>query len=352
MQKTLLYLVLLAVLGFGVYYFLFGNKESGFSTKDAAFNVRDTGIIGKIFIADNQGQTVLLERTAGGWTVNKQYKALSSPTNTLLQTLARQEAAYPVPAAAHNTVIKDMTGNAIKVELYNRQGEKMRVFYVGGQVHADDGSYMLMEGAETPYVVKVPGFTGYLTPRYPMKIEDWRDRTVFDIPAANIRSVSVQYPKEPLNNFTAKQDEKGNVTVEADPAVIGHNQLNERRAKLFLTYFERVNSEGFTNGTYGMDSILRVTPKRCSIDVTDTKGEQHHVDVYWKPIGRRSKNQLENNAITPEDYDSDRFFAVLNNNKDTATVQIYTFYKFFHMAYEFYQPDEVNKEFSPVPKQK
>jgi hypothetical protein len=352
MQKTLLYIVLLGILGFGVYYFVFKDKQSGFSSGDAAFNIRDTGIVGKIFIADNRGQSVLLERSKTGWTVNKQYKALASPINTLLQTMARQVAAYPVPENAHNTVVKDMTGNALKVEVYARSGEKMRVFYIGGQVHGDDGSYMLMEGAETPYVVQVPGFTGYLTPRYPIKIEDWRDRTIFDMPAADIKSVSVQYPAEPLNSFTVKQDNKGAVTVEADPGVISHYELNERRAKLFLTYFEKVFCEGYTNGTYGIDSILRVTPKRCSIDLTDTKGVSQHVDIYWRPIGRRSKNQLQSNAITPDDYDSDRFFAVTNNNKDTAMVQIYTFYKFFHKAYEFYQPDDLQQEFSPVPKQK
>ena len=348
MQKTLLYLVLLAVLGVGVYYFLFGNKDSGFSSKDSAFNIRDTGVIGKIFIANNQGETILLERTKDVWMVNKNYKAMASPMNTLLQTLARQAAAYPVPANAHNTVVKDMTGNAIKVEIYNKAGEKMRVFYIGGQVHNDDGSYMLMEGAETPYVVKVQGFTGYLSPRYPVKLDDWRDRTVFDVPAANIKSVSVQYPAEPLNSFTVKQD-NGKVTVDADPGVISHYKLNERRAKLFLTYFERVYSEGYTNGTYGLDSVLRVTPKRCTIDVTTTKGELHHADIYWKPLSKRSKNQLSTNPITPDEYDIDRFYAVINNNKDTTMVQIYTFYKFFHKAYEFYEADEENKEFSPIP---
>jgi hypothetical protein len=349
MQKTLLYLVLLAILGYGVYYFLFSRNDSGFNSKDAAFTIRDTGVIGKIFLTDNSGESVLLERNADGWTVNKQYKAMTSPINTLLQTLARQVAAYPVSRNEHNNVVKDMTGNALKVEIYNRSGEKMRVFYIGGQVHGDDGSFMLMEGAETPYVVKVPGFTGYLSPRYPINLEDWRDRTVFNIPSAGIRSVSVQYPSEPLNSFTVKQDH-GKVTVEADPGVVSHFQLNERRAKLYLTYFEKIFCEGYTNGTYGIDSVLRVTPKRCSIDVTDTTGKTQHVDVYWKPIGRRSKNLLQSNPLTPDDYDSDRFYAVMHNNKDTAMVQIYTFYKLFHKAYEFYQADEANAEFSPVPK--
>jgi len=349
MQKTILYIVLLGLLGFGVYYFVFSNRDSGFSSDDASFTIRDTGIIGKIFITDNTGQSVLLERNDNGWTVNKQFKALPSPMNTLLQTLARQVAVYPVAANAHNTVVKDMSGNAIKVELYKIGGEKLRVFYVGGQVHSDDGSYMLMEGAETPYVVKIPGFTGYLTPRYPIKLEDWRDRSVFDIPAANIKSVSVQYPDEPLNSFTIKQAADGKVAVDADPNVISHFQLNERRAKLYLTYFEKVYSEGYANGTYGLDSVLSSVPKRCSFEIVDMKDKKQHVDIYWRPLNKRSKNQLISNKYTPDDYDSDRFYAVMNDNKDTAVVQIYTFYKLFHKAYEFYEVDQPNTEFSVIP---
>jgi len=353
MQKTLLYIVLLAILGFGVYYFIFNNKESGFSSSDASFTIRDTGAISKIFLADNTGESVLLERgNDNSWTVNKKYKVLASPMNTLLQTMAMQVAAYPVPANMHNTVVTDMTGNAIKVELYGKGGEKMKVFYVGGQVHKDDGSYMLIEGAETPYVVKVPGFTGYLMPRYPIKLEDWRDRSVFNIPAANIKNVSVQYPAEPLNSFAVKQDASGKVSVDGDPRVISQFQLNERRAKLYLTYFEKVYCEGYTNGTYGMDSVLKTTPKRCSIDVTDKNDKTQHVDIYWRPIGRRSKNLLQSNPNVPDEYDADRFYAVLNDNKDTAVVQIYTFYKLFHKAIEFYQPDEQNREFSVVPERK
>lgn len=353
MQKTLLYIVLLAVLGFGVYYFIFSNKESGFSSSDANFTIRDTGVISKIFLADNSGQSVLLERSNEGWMVNKQYKALASPLNTLLQTMAMQVAAYPVPANMHNTVVKDMTGNSIKVELYGKGGEKMKVFYVGGQVHKDDGSYMLVEGAETPYVVKVPGFAGYLMPRYPIKLEDWRDRTVFNVPATNIKSVAVQYPDEPLNSFTVKQDAQGKVAVGADAGVISHFPLNERRAKLYLTYFEKIYCEGYTNGTYGMDSVLRVTKKRCSIEVTDKRDKTKHVDIYWRPIGRRSKNMLRSNPLVPDEYDADRFYAVMNNNKDTAVVQIYTFYKLFHKAFEFYEADETPKEeFSVMPEKK
>jgi hypothetical protein len=71
MRKTLLYLLLLAVLAFGVYYFIFSNKGSDFSKSEAGFTIKDTSEIGKIFLSNPAGDNILLERTDSGWMVNK-----------------------------------------------------------------------------------------------------------------------------------------------------------------------------------------------------------------------------------------------------------------------------------------
>src|ERR1700761_9670815 len=129
MRKTLLYLIIFLVLAFGVYYFLFSNKGLDFSRDEAGFTITDTASIGKIFLAEPGGNTILLERTDSGWMVNKQYKVLNSTLKTLMVALHSQKALYPVPEAANNQVIKTMSGSAIKTELYDRDGKKIRVFY-------------------------------------------------------------------------------------------------------------------------------------------------------------------------------------------------------------------------------
>ena len=41
----------------------------------------------------------------------------------------------------------------------------------------------------------------------------------------------------------------------------------------------------------------------------------------------------------PDGYDADRFYATLNNFKDTVIIQRVSFDKLFRKAYEFYQVD-------------
>lgn len=338
MKKTGLYLIILIILGLGVWYFLFKDKENPFGNDQAGFTISDTASIGKIFLADNDGRSVLLERTDSGWTVNKQYKALPSPLNQLLYTLNQQKAIYPVAEAAQNNVVKTLAGNAIKVEVYDRKGSKISVFYVGDEAYKFAGTIMLMDGANKPYVVKIENFSGYLKPRYSPNIMDWRDRTIFNLAPDEVKTVTIQYPEHPINTFTLTQQDK-KVAVTTDAGVMRSNAFNERRANLYLKFFSNINAEGYVNGADGLDSVLKIMPVKCTIDLTSTKGKNYHAIVYWMPINRRSKNILTSDRYTPDTYDPDRFYAVINGDKDTVMIQNHVFEKIFRNGYEFYQPD-------------
>lgn len=339
MQKTALYLFFLLLFGGGVYYFVFNKKEAPFSEKEAGFQIKDTAMIGTIFLSVPSGESILLNRTDSGWALNKQYKPLSSTLNTLLTTLRQQQAVYPTPESAHNRVITQLAGNGIKVEVYDRAGEKIKVFYVGNEVHNYEGTSMLMEGADKSYVVKVGSFTGLVRSRYTTDMMNWRDRTVMDFKEEDIKTVSVTYPDAPLNSFVVNNN-GGDIRVTADPGVIGTQSLNERRVKMFLGFFENLNCEGYLNGEVGLDSVISTLPKKCIIDITTHKGKHQHVDIYWMPQNQRSKNtDTTRNREVPRGFDVDRYYAVGNNYKDTMLIQDFTFDKVFRKAYEFYQAD-------------
>lgn len=338
MRKTILYLVVLGVLGFGVYFFLFKNHNA-FSVNEAGFNIKDTGNIGKIFMANKRGDAITLTRTENGWMVND-YVAITRAVNNLLTTMSQQDVTYPVPQNMHNTAITTLATDGIKVELYGRGGTKMKVFHVGGQVKDNKGSFMLMEGATRPYVVQVPVFEGYLSPRYNVDMSNWRDRTVVALPKEDVRKVKVKYLQEPLNSFTVLQDENGDRSVEIDEALTNGKEMNKRRTDVFLGFFSNVKHEGYLNGTMDLDSIIASVPKRCEIDIEGANEYKQHIDVYWMPINKRSKNRLVPTLQGTVSFDGDRFYGVINNSVDTVILQNATFDKIFRLGYEFYEKDE------------
>lgn len=335
MRKTILYLVLLALIGGAAYYFVFYKPDAGFPKSESDFGIKDTAAIGKIFLSTPTGENILVERSDSGWVLNKKYKALQSTVDLVMEVLSKQEAKYPAPEASHNGIIKSLAGNGVKVEVYDRKGTKMKVFYVGSEAHESSGSYMLLEGAPRTYLVHMPGFTGILKPSYTTRFSDWRDRTVFNTPAANIASLTITYPEEPLNTFTIHQNEK--LTVDADNGVKGTQPLNEKRVKDYLGFFQNLNCEGYLNGKIAIDTILSRVPKKCSIELITKNGRTQRLDVYWKPLSKRSKNANESSHDVKPGYDGDRYYAVYNNYADTAIIQEYNFGKLFRKAYEFYQ---------------
>lgn len=338
MKKTLLYVLLLGVLVAGL-YIVFGKKQEGFADKDSNFSIKDTASIGKVFLVARNGDSILLERDKDGWILNKNYRSLQSTVTSLFSTFYQQVGKHPVPEKSYNNVIKALAVNSVKVEVYDRNNNKMREFYVGGETKNFDGSYMMMAGSEVPFIVEIPGFPGYLSSRYTTEFLDWRDRSIFLIGRENISRVSVQYPAAPLNSFVVNQDKNGKITVDVNPGIAANNELNVRRAELFLTFFEKVYAEGFTSGTEGIKEVLDTISKRAIIDVTTVDGKARHLDIFWMPKNRRSKNMLRTSENIPDVYDADRGYGVINDGKDTVMVQYQAFDKIFRNAYEFYEKD-------------
>lgn len=340
MRKTLVYIVILAVLSAGIYYLLPGGdtNTNPYDPAEAGFTVKDTSVIGKIFLAGSDGQSILAERTDSGWIVNKQYRALKSTLNMLMLTMLKQRPLYPVTQNAHDNAVKTLSTHSTKVEIYDRAGKKMKVFYVGGASVNNSGTNMLMEGASRPYVVEAQGFVGYLTPRYTTRIRDWRDRTIFDIPAGQIASVSVDYDGKPEESFTVKR-ESDTVTVVAVPEVVQRaDGLNKKRAESYLNFFSNIHCEGYLNGLSDNDTTIRTAPKYAAVKLVTTDGTIHQADIYWMAINKRSKN-MDATALgeeLPGDYDSDRMYAIINNYKDTVMIQQMVFQSIFRKAKEFY----------------
>ena len=143
MKKTLIYLFVLLLLGGCIYFFIIKDNSNPFTTEDSDFTIKDTADIGKIFIASNDGEFVLIERTDSCWLLNKKYKALPGMTNLMMNTLYQQQTLYPVTKTAKENTIKFLTTYAIKVEVYNRKGIKKKIFYVGGEAANGAGTNMM-----------------------------------------------------------------------------------------------------------------------------------------------------------------------------------------------------------------
>lgn len=339
MRKTIVYIVILGILGFGVWYFLF-NDKSVFGEDEAGFTISNVADIDRIFLANQKGDSISLQRNGDSWLLNNKHIASVRMVETLLQTFKEQYAAYPVPDNAHNNVVKSLAGSGIKVEVYDRNGRKIKTFYVGGQALGNKGTYMLMEGAKRPYVVQLPAYQGYVTPRYSTEYAAWRNRNVVNLTPDQLASVSVQYtfPDELLNSFTMVRADGGKFAIKLHPDLNMSAPLNEKRVKAFAGFFEQVGCEGYLNGVYKLDSLIGAAAKYCDIAIEDTKGNKNNIAMYKMKVYKRSKNVTDETSL--DEFDADRFYGIINNGRDTVILQNHTFGKILRRGYEFYQSEE------------
>src|SRR5205085_319031 len=148
-----------------------------------------------------------------------------------------------------------------------------KVYYVGGSTQDVLGTYMMQENSTVPLIMEIPGFNGYLTPRYSAMEKDWRATTVFSYKPEEIKSVSITYNSNPEKSFLLSHDgNKFSVTSSAQGAI---KEVDTVRAINFLSDFKNLHFEGW-DADYTeqqQDSLFNTAPYAV-VTVVDNKGNK------------------------------------------------------------------------------
>ncbi len=313
---------------------LFGNESN--------FAVKDTANIVKIYMADKNDKSLLFERTNNGWSLNGNSKAHQLNMEMLLATLKRLEVKFPVSQKAHNNVVKIMAGNSIKVEIYKNDHyinigslhlfpytNKAKVFYVGGATQDNLGTVMLLEGAERPYVVTLPGFRGFVAARFTTNPKDWLSHEIFNISYQNIAEVSVESPEHPSKSYKIRKLEKGYEIMS-----LGNRQIlpvyDTVALYTYLDAFKNINYESLLDNMakIKVDSILDAQPVHI-IKIKEVNGKEHEI----KAFKMKGLHDEELHGFEAE-YDLDRMYGWHNNQM--LMIQYYVFDKITRPIEFFY----------------
>lgn len=308
-----------------------------FSRPGNEFAIDDSASVTRIFMSDKNNNSVTLSRqSGGGWLVNDRYPAQMINIALLLKTMLQIEVQQPVPKAAHNSIVREMAVNSVKVEIFQQvyridfaglrwfPHEKLtKVYYVGGATQNNLGCYMLMEGAGEPYIIYLPGFRGFVSPRYSPIEKYWRDYNVFRTNIPEIASVKVDV-SDPSLSFEVKN--AGNNRFRLISTSDGSEIPDYDTLKMlnFLSGFRNLNYEALINDMDPVrkDSILKSTPFLI-ITLTDTTGKISAMKVYHKK-GPEGQTDPDGNSLP---YDLDRLYASVNEGQDFTLIQYFTFDK-------------------------
>lgn len=275
-STRILLLVLLLLAGATALLFYFGrSSNSTIKSWDRDFAVADAESIHKIFLADRRGNQTTLERSADGWTYNGKYPANQTVVNSLLEAITRVELQFIPPSSAIEPMVKDLATNGIKTEIYGKDGKLLKAYYVGGATPDETGTYMIMDGAEQPYVTQLPHLNGSIRIRYALTGDQWRDKGIFRLDPGRIEYVSVEYPKLKNRSFVLEKKD-GTYDVrpfyETTPPIT--LPYKKGSAENYLTGFERIIAEAFENANPMRDTIVQRLPFAIITVRTDDGAEK------------------------------------------------------------------------------
>ncbi len=317
----------------GISFWIITHNKSGTIRKELYdFAVKDTASINKIYMVSTAGNQLLLEKQSPGqWQVNGKFIARNDAILNLLVCIKEMEVRNPVAKSAIENVSKTLATSSTKVEVY--QNDKLvKVFFVGNDAQDGLGTFMLLNDHETglnstqPFIMFIPGFNGFLSVRFFMDENLWRDRKMFAFLPDEIASLSVDYTHLLDSSFTIHLTNANSISLSNSKGVNIPN-FDTAKTKQYLNYYSNIQYEIMTNSLRPSfkDSILAKGAVHV-ITLTDRVGKKHIVKTFSKPAEPGSVDPVSGEPLVE---DPERMFAQFNDDQDMAVVQYYVFGKLF-----------------------
>jgi hypothetical protein len=304
MKKYLLYIILLALAM--LTYFLFTKKSTTY--EDAKITIEDVSKIEKIFLADVQGNTITAVKQGNLWRVNNSFEASTTAIENIFDVLQHAEAKQPVPQSMNNTVIKNLSVNGIKVEIYGSNNKKIETFTVSGSLQEKVGNVFYKTGASGPFIYKIGQFDSDLSKNFFTSIKDWRSKKTFNIPTDSIKSITVCYNLYPDTSFTITK-----TGIDFELKDLKNNLIPHTRSKA-IDYFKGINKLyclGFLNDIIEVPTVRKSKVPYGYIATTTISGARDTMHLAFYDVNERTRVVRTENG---KQYDADYFYGCKNND--------------------------------------
>lgn len=334
MKKSGVYVVVLIVLLALASYFYLKESKKYDPALERAFQVLDMEALSKIQLDDRKGNEMYLEKVEGAWLLNGEEEVRPAILSQLLGALANMYAEIPVPEVAQDNVLKQMLNISTKVSLYqNNEKKPYKVFYVGGGTPDNVGTYMLMEingvAASRPYIIRLPGFRGYLTYRFAPAPEAWRSIALCNYLPEEIKSISVNYQQEDaLQSFELLRNGQ-QLELHALGRVFSESEINKELAIGLFSSFMNLHFEKNIESLAKQDSIMQANAY-LKLQVETIGGETKTLDVFYMPLGFGSTSSADTSVVFT--YDMDRLYAFDKERQKLISIQYAGFASIFLKA--------------------
>ena len=326
-RETFILMSVFVLLGAGFLFLQLKNKP--LVDPDRTFHIEDKRRVHEVFITHRDGEQVKLSRKGTSWLLNERFPVNPNVMENVLDAIARIQIKYVPPQAAVPAIINDLAKNGIRVEIFDRNHEKIMGYYVGGSTVDERGTHIIRENSDLPMIGELAGWEGNLRFRFRMRGNEWRDKTIFQYKVNELKSVQMIYPKQQLASFTLSQ-QNGSFQLESSSTPKKIVKIANARGIAYLSGFEKLGAEAFETGNPYRDSIENSLPF-VTITLQEKKGTQRTLKV-WPIYPLQSSD--EGVVFRNENGTVERYFAG-EENGEFYLIQDRVFRKIFR-GFDFF----------------
>lgn len=321
-------LILLGLLAFFLVRTQSDKKSVHYDFSFREFAVNDIETVDKILLHKRDGETVKLSRKDDSWYINDLYAAAQGSIANILFAIQNVRIDYVPTEAALENIMRSMMYNSIKVELYDKDDNPIKKYYVGDSPDNSVGTYYVMEGSGSPLVMSLPGQKSNLRVRFSYTADEWRDKSIYSLDTDLITELTIRYFWEKESSFTIKRD--GDVFT-ISPAFQGIikpvRQLETKSARTYLLGFAKLGSEYIANSIEAKDDIIS-RQHIAEIEIKLEGGENKKLEIFMLPL---LDEEVDEKDTGIEKYFNHRVwrYAARDENDDLFIIQYELFEDIF-----------------------
>lgn len=304
---TILFLVLVA-LGLGLWWRSYSERKTKeASIWDRDFAVKNVDEIDKIILTKRGSESIVLQRKEKNWELNSKFDVHPNVISNLLDAIRNVSMVAIPPKPSYDLIIRDFGSFGLKTQIFGKNDEILKTYYIGGVTNDESGVYFMMEGSKQPYVVSLNKGVSNIRARYDIAAIDWREKALFKVVPENIQSVQVDFPFDHQESFkiTSRSEKfdltdlNGNLQKIKDPTTIVR----------YVNSFSNIGFEAFENTNPERSLISTMTPF-MKIKLTTKTMKEIVCDFY--PINE-STDKLD---LSREFLNKGDFFRMFVNRND------------------------------------
>ena len=178
----------------------------------------------------------------------------------------------------------------------------------------------MLENSSTPFITYIPGFSGYLSSRFFLDEDAWRDTKIFKYGFNEIKEVSLEVYNKPAKSYRAVNDGNNSFSLYhlSDNSIV--KNFDTLVVKQYLAMFKKVNYERIADeiSNHKRDSIFNAKPLYI-IKLKDSQNKETTITTYKRIVAESQ------DSVRLTEFDPERMYARINNDNELVIVQYFVF---------------------------